>query len=424
MSPQPHRQCAAFVDTKFLEVVRPPVLVGPHLSLREDAWIEGAVTSARPGTSRRIPALCCHHSLRTPSTVDLYSVTRGRRVRRSTVVKLVRRHPRAPVWTHLARPVGHGLPMPPNIVGDQTMEALRRAVTPSSADISVAKASVRARLSDAAVSTQELIDEALSSLGIAPPAHREVYDIRPELEPNDAVDPDAQQLRRLRMTHAIKLALAELTAEGVIVPAETPHNDRIPIEVHRAGTSGAEHVPVSTPRVADAYRAKPRIGALGDAPALSAAEFADGLGSLLTPRALECLSEALTAYRHGLYLSAVNLLGAVSEAAWYEIGAQLQDESPDLASALARNSTGELQRMVANQYDERKGRARSMANELIAHASYLRDLRNYGVHPSEDQDPGQADAFTEVGCTVLVMQTHRYLARLREAGAHLGLTFE
>jgi hypothetical protein len=64
-----------------------------------------------------------------------------------------------------------------------------------------------------------------------------------------------------------------------------------------------------------------------------------------------------------------------------------------------------------------------MANELIAHASYLRDLRNYGVHPAADQDPGQADAFTELGSTVLVMETHRYLARLREAAELVGLDF-
>jgi hypothetical protein len=125
----------------------------------------------------------------------------------------------------------------------------------------------------------------------------------------------------------------------------------------------------------------------------------------------------------GLYLSAVNLLGAVSEAAWYEVGMGLEPESPELAAALARNSTGEVQRLVANMFRERGRRARAMTQELLAHASYLRDLRNYGVHPAADQDPGQAHALTEVGCTVLVMATHRYLARLREAAELIGLDF-
>jgi len=313
--------------------------------------------------------------------------------------------------------------MAPNIVGEQTMEALRKAVTPGDADIVVAKAAVRSHLSGAAAATQSLIDEVLSSLGVTPPGRNEHYDIRPDLEPEEAIDPEAMPLKRARMTHATRLAIAELVAEGVIVPAETPSNDYIQVSVHRSGHSGAERVPVSTPKLEGAYRAKPRTGPLGDAPALSSAEFAAGLGSLLTPRALECLSEALAAYRRGLYLSAVNLLGAVSEAAWYEVASRLEGESSELAAALARSSTGEVQRLVANLFREKDRRARSMTNELLAHASYLRDLRNYGVHPAADQDPGQAHAFTELGCTVLVMGTHRYLARLREATELIGLDF-
>ncbi|MBB3043707.1 hypothetical protein [Nocardioides soli] len=313
--------------------------------------------------------------------------------------------------------------MAPNIVGLQVMEAIRAAVTPSDADIVVAKAAVRSRISDAAAPTQTLIDDVLSSVGVTPGERNEHYDIRPELEPKAAVDPEAMQLKRERLTHATRLAIAELIAEGVIVAAEAPGNDYIQVAVHRAGHSGAERVPVSTPKLEGAYRAKPRIGPLDEAPALSALEFAAGLGSLLTPRALECLSEALAAHRRGLYLSAVNLLGAVSEAAWYEVATKLEGESAELTAALARNATGEVQRLVANLFREKGGRARSMTNELLAHASYLRDLRNYGVHPAADQDPGQSHAFTELGCTVLVMETHRYLARLREAAALIGLDF-
>lgn len=313
--------------------------------------------------------------------------------------------------------------MAPNIVGAQVMEAIRVAVIPSDADILMAKTAVRSLLSGAAAPTQTLIDEFLSSVGVTPGERNEHYDIRPELEPEAAVDPNAMQLKRARMTHATQLAIAELVAEGVIVPAETPGNDYIQVAVHRAGHSGAERVPVSTPKLESAYRAKPRIGSLGEAPNLSADEFASGLGLLVTPRALECLVEALAAYRRGLFLSAVNLLGAVSEAAWYEVGSRLETESPELASALARNATGEVQRLVANLFREKDRRARSMTNELLAHGSYLRDLRNYGVHPAADQDPGQAHAFTELGAAVLVMATHRYLARLREAAELVGLDF-
>lgn len=313
--------------------------------------------------------------------------------------------------------------MSPNIVGEQTMEELRKAVTPGDADVGVAKATLRSLLSSSAATTTTLIDEVLASLNVTPSTRDEHYDIRPELEPGHAVDSEAMPLKRARMTYATKLAIAELVAEGVIVPAKTPGNDYIQVAVHRSGTSGAERVPVSTPNLDGAYRAKPRSGPLGEAPALDASAFTQGLGSILTPRAVECLEEALAAYRRGLYLSAVNLLGAVSEAAWYQVAAGLESENSELGSALAASRTGEIQRLVAKVFHDRSRRARSMSNELVAHASYLRDLRNYGVHPAADQDPGQAHAFTEPGCTVLVMQTHRYLARLREAAELVGLDF-
>lgn len=72
--------------------------------------------------------------------------------------------------------------MAPNIVGEQTMEAPRKAVTPGDADIVVARAAVRSHLSGATASTQSLIDEVLSNLGVTPPGHNEHENIRPELE--------------------------------------------------------------------------------------------------------------------------------------------------------------------------------------------------------------------------------------------------
>lgn len=65
-----------------------------------------------------------------------------------------------------------------------------------------------------------------------------------------------------------------------------------------------------------------------------------------------------------------------------------------------------------------------MASELHSHAAYLRDLRNYGVHPRQDQDPGQEQAFTETGCLLLIMQVHRYLVRLVEAATFAGAVMD
>ncbi len=78
--------------------------------------------------------------------------------------------------------------MAPSFVPDQTMEALRRAVLPSEADILAAKASVRARLGHAAATTSALITEVVADLGVPATHEVETYNIQPEIEPNLAVD--------------------------------------------------------------------------------------------------------------------------------------------------------------------------------------------------------------------------------------------
>src|SRR5690348_16538342 len=93
----------------------------------------------------------------------------------------------------------------------------------------------------------------------------------------------------------------------------------------------------------------------------------------------------VAAARRGLYLSAVNLLGAVSEAAWYSIGEAIRDRNAELAQALDENRTAQVQRLVATQLESVR-RQRTTVTELRAHAAYLRDLRNYGVHPVAEQD--------------------------------------
>jgi hypothetical protein len=307
----------------------------------------------------------------------------------------------------------------PNFIGDQTTEAFRQAVTPSDADVLAAKAEVRSRMQAAPVTVRELIVEVVEALGIPHTNNLETYDVLPNVDPVEAIDPEHPAIKRQRLAQAVRLAVADLAAEGLIVPGKV--RDQISVRVHRAGTTGSISVPAHTPELVHAYRAKPSLRSLLSAPTLTTEEFAAGLGTLLTPRALECLAEALAAFRRGLYLSAVNLLGAVSEAAWYRLAELLEPTVPELTEALANNRTGEIQRLVAKVFVDHRGRARSMTNELVSHASYLRDLRNYGVHPYADEDPGQSHAFTETGCLLLVIESHRYLARLREAGELAGL---
>ncbi|MDQ3946068.1 MAG: hypothetical protein M3357_13140 [Actinomycetota bacterium] len=145
--------------------------------------------------------------------------------------------------------------------------------------------------------------------------------------------------------------------------------------------------------------------------------FTAGLETLdVDPRMRLCMAEALEAYRRGLWLSCVNLLGAVSEGAWYRAAEQLRDFSPQIDRALTDDiSAARVIRVVADELARAKGLA-GVAAELHSHAAYLGDLRNYGVHPrSADPAASQEHAFTEAGCSLLLLETHRYLERL--AGA-------
>lgn len=174
--------------------------------------------------------------------------------------------------------------------------------------------------------------------------------------------------------------------------------------------------------MASAYRLAPGREVLAELPVLDASAFVEGLDGLLDARARRCLEEALAASRRGLYLSALNLIGAVSEAAWYSIGEALLPANEALGEPLAENRTALVQHLIAETLGKVK-RQRLAVTELRTHAPYLRDLRNYGIHPRGDIDPGQEHAFTEAGCLLVLMETHRYLARLYTAAQAAGVSF-
>jgi hypothetical protein len=308
----------------------------------------------------------------------------------------------------------------PSIVDAETYELLVEAVQPSSAEILQLKAALIGKLEVGAQSTDELVSGTLQELGIPLELHRpEVYNVPPDVDPQGRIDADAIPLRRVRLQYAAKLAIAELVAEGVIVPVSSRSNDYLSVPIRFRGTTGGERVDATTPQLDGAYARTPGKARLTDPPLMDSSHYMRGLEDLLDDRARRCLDEAIASARRGLYLSAVNLLGAVSEAAWYRIGEAIGDDE-ELAKALAENRTAQVQRLVVKRFRADR-RARAMASDLHAHAAFLRDLRNYGVHPRQDQDPGQEQAFTEVGCLLLVMQTHRYLARLRDAAELVGV---
>jgi hypothetical protein len=61
-----------------------------------------------------------------------------------------------------------------------------------------------------------------------------------------------------------------------------------------------------------------------------------------------------------------------------------------------------------------KGLSSTLPDELLAQASVLREIHNYGVHPGPEKDELER-WFSEESCGLLVLDAHNYLVRLSGA---------
>lgn len=137
-------------------------------------------------------------------------------------------------------------------------------------------------------------------------------------------------------------------------------------------------------------------------------------------RVRACLREAVEAYRRGLPLACVILLGAASEAAWREVGSAIANvtgdeelrRSLDAGAAAVQEATYEA---ILRQYDGSRRRAdAAIRHETESYPDWLRflarfysELRNYAAH--EDVPPLPIDL--DVAATLL-RQAHDYFAAL------------
>jgi hypothetical protein len=308
-----------------------------------------------------------------------------------------------------------GVSLGPTFLSQPRYEEVSVAVMPTAAEVIDAKQAILGLLTDGkGRTTTELFRALEDRVGIPPASYNEQYTIPPV--PDEPVDRSAVVFRRSRLNSAIRLALAELTARGLIVPGDGSTNDYVQVgTLTFQNMSGAERFAVSLPTIASGYRLTP--GALGadpdgQLPLLDPDRFLAGLEELVDERARRCVVEALAAVRRGLWMSAVNQIAAVSEAAWYRIASALVDEVADLTNAIDRTQTAEVIRLTSNHLTERTKGRRTEITDVRTHATYLRDLRNYAVHPRSERVDSLEDAFTEVGAMLLVFKTHRYLTRL------------
>jgi len=238
--------------------------------------------------------------------------------------------------------------------------------------------------------------------------------VTPRADLDAAVQASDPLVASVRLRIATRIALAELDGEGILVGVEALNNPHDMVPMAQGGMSGGVPVWVPQPPLQAAYQMSRRF--LSDlAPILDAEIFNADLDPLdLDDRARLCIREALEAYRRGLYLSCVSLLGAVSEGAWWRMAWRLRRKNKQLAAALdnERTSAALLIRLTAEELSKLKGLSTAAA-ELHSYATYLRELRNYGIHPRKaDPAASHEHAFTDAGCSLLLLETHRYLERL------------
>lgn len=142
--------------------------------------------------------------------------------------------------------------------------------------------------------------------------------------------------------------------------------------------------------------------------------------SAFDERARRCVEEALVCYRADLFLAAGNMLGAASEAAWYEVADRMQGQGvagSDLKAELGKiaPSIAAIQRHVVedlrglSDFRSKFGMPVGVLSSLAQGAEYWRDIRNYGMHPRGTFGP---DSFTQAAIAVQLQGATEYFKKL------------
>ncbi len=225
-----------------------------------------------------------------------------------------------------------------------------------------------------------------------------------------------------RLLHATRLAVARLMAQGLIVPAvhDQPQpqgsvlNSSYFIGTSMSNTRGGFQIPVGAVLIPQSFRLTPGVSAIGDVPLLTVEKWVSDVEPLVNSRLQRLLGESLSAARHGSYLSAVTMLGAVMEGAWYAVGEELRSRDTALAKALDADRTATVQSRVADIIRPLP-RMKGVADNLESFAGYVRMVRNYGIHTGADDDLAAEEAFTEQGSYSLIQRAHSHLVQLLAA---------
>jgi hypothetical protein len=140
-------------------------------------------------------------------------------------------------------------------------------------------------------------------------------------------------------------------------------------------------------------------------------------------RVQRCVAEALASYRADLFLAAANMLGAGSEAAWFQIAKTLDERgiannalqkelasvAPGAADIQARAVESLRSTFEPRDFLATFGFRRVDLDPLSETARYWRDQRNFGMHPAGEL--GSA-AFTQAAVAVQMMGATAYFKKL------------
>ena len=317
------------------------------------------------------------------------------------------------------------------------VDAMQAAVTPSEADVLVARTAILAALAEVTepVRLTEFEDRWLTAVGGQRPAERTTFTAQPATEPGRRLadpDPHDPHLTVFRGRHAVRRALAQLVAEGVLTRAEgnqyETQPERIPVTYPGGGSSAP--VLVHSPYIGDQGNT-PRFMPVrpldgdGSEVLLPVEELLSGLDLILGARGMTMVRESRRALQRGLYLASSSLLAAASEAAWFNLARAVPSPPQALAKKVDEGrDVAEVIRLTEQKLREIKPSPGSATiTEVVTQAHMFREVRNYALHPVEEHDGDRETWLTETGATLLAIAARRYfvkLASLRDGLAAAG----
>jgi hypothetical protein len=306
---------------------------------------------------------------------------------------------------------------------DELAQRFHALITPGRTDVLRAKRAVLAKFDDGGSHTSAALLDAVSDVfGTMRDMGRVEVQFLQDPDP-DLVDGSTPAVHFLRARVAGMFAIGELATASIIEPAlpppsgeESTHiqwltDDSIRVGIQHPGGGYSVSVVLPRPALEQAYLRPSN----GDAWYRDPDLFLEDLSGLkLDERAERALRESIRAFNRELYLAAASLLGVVSEAAWYAAADRLAMPGGKLEEEVRNERTAKVQTLVAGILRDRKAGSPTLPDELLANASLLRELRNYGVHPVKVRDDLER-YFHEEECGLLLLRTHNYLVRLLAA---------